>query len=74
MRGAKQSLARRWSVAIHEHPSRPEGIIYPSRLNGEINLAVYDRAIRKLRATSHSPLLKEPGFGRVLRDLKVGLQ
>ena len=74
VRGARQSLARRWSVAIHEHPVRPDGIIYPSRLNGEINLAVYDRAIRKLRATSHGPLLKELGFAQVLRDLKVGLQ
>lgn len=72
--GSKQSLARRWSLAIHEHPSKPDGIIYPSRLNGETNVAVYDRAILKLRAIAHGELLSEIGLGKVLRDLKVGLQ
>ncbi len=73
VRGAKQSLARRWSVAVHEHPNKPDGIIYASRLNGEVNIAVYDRAIYKLRVSSHRPLLKELGLALVLRDLKVGL-
>ncbi|MEO5325217.1 RES family NAD+ phosphorylase [Mesorhizobium sp. CC13] len=73
-RGSKQSLARRWSVAIHDHPAQPDGIIYPSRLNGETNLAIYGRAVPKLRAVTHGPLLKEPGLAAVLRDLKVGVQ
>ncbi len=73
VRGASQTLARRWSLAIHEHPAQPDGIIYPSRLNGEVNLAVYDHAMDKLRATSHHPLLKGPGLAQVLRGLKVGL-
>ena len=73
-RGSKQSLARRWSLAIHEHPFQPDGIIYPSRLNGETNLAVYDRAIMKLSAVAHNELLSEIGLAKVLRDLKVGLQ
>lgn len=34
-RGSKQGLARKWSVAFHEHPAQPDGIIHPSRLNGE---------------------------------------
>lgn len=74
VRGSKQSSARRWSLAIHEHPSQPDGIVYPSRLNGETNLAVYDRAIPKLRAIERRELLSEPGLAKVLRDLKVGLQ
>lgn len=73
-RSSKQSLARRWSLAIHEHPARPDGIIYPSRLNGETNLAIYDRAIPKLRAVRHGELLKEIGLAAVLRGLRVGLQ
>lgn len=73
-RGSKQSLARRWSLAIYAHPAQPDGIIYPSRLNGETNLAVYDRAVRKLRSVRHDTLLKEAGLATVLRDLKVGLQ
>lgn len=73
-RSSKQSLARRWSLAIYEHPAEPDGIIYPSRLNGETNLAIYDRAIPKLRAVAQGKLLKSKRLARVLRDLKVGLQ
>lgn len=39
------ALARRWSLAFHGHPERPDGVIYASRLNGETCLAVYERAI-----------------------------
>ena len=46
-KAASQTLAR--SVAFHEHREKPDGIIYPSRLNGHTNLAVFDRAIIKLR-------------------------
>jgi len=73
-RGSRQSLARRWSLAIYEHPARPDGIIYPSRLNGETNLAIYDRAIPKLHSIRHGPLLQETGLATILSDLKVGLQ
>ena len=52
IRGASQSLAHRWSVAFHEHPEQIDGLIYPSRLNGETNLAIYERAVSKLAPTS----------------------
>lgn len=74
VRGSKQSLARQWSVAFHDHPAQLDGIIYPSRLNGETNLAIYDRAIGKLSVASSGPLLKQPALAHVLRDLRVGLQ
>ncbi len=74
VRGSKQSLARLWSVAFHEHPAQADGIVYPSRLNGETNLVIYDRAIGKLVALSSGPLLRQPGLARVLRDLKLGLR
>jgi hypothetical protein len=73
VRGSKQSLAQQWSLAFHDHPAQPDGIIYPSRLNGEANLAIYDRAIGKLTAQSTGPLLRQHGLALVLRDLKVGL-
>jgi RES domain len=72
-RGARQRLARLWSVAFHTHPSGPDGILYPSRLNGETNLAVYDRAISKLRTANTSPLIAAAGLAGVLNDLKVAL-
>ena len=51
-----QSLAQRWSVAFHDHPEQPDGILYPSRLNEERCIALYARAIPKLKATA-TPLL-----------------
>lgn len=49
IRPKRQSLARKWSLAFCEHPSRPDGMIYPSRLNGATNLAIYDRSVGKLQ-------------------------
>jgi RES domain len=73
VRGSDQSLARRWSVAFHTHPSGPDGVIYPSRLNNEVNLALYDRAIGKMAAVDKRPLLAATGLGSVLNALKAGL-
>jgi hypothetical protein len=68
-----QGLARAWSVAFHDHPAVPDGIIYPSRLNEETNIAVYGRAVSKLSATRVLPLLSAPGFADVLNSLRVAL-
>jgi hypothetical protein len=72
-RSSKQALARAWSVEFYRHPSAPDGIIYASRLNGETNLAIYDRAVSKLRAHPEVPLIRAPGLAGVLNDLKVAL-
>lgn len=72
-RSSQQSVARKWSVAFHEHVERADGIIYPSRLNTQTNLAIYDRSIAKLRAVRTMDLLRAPGLARVLDDLKVAL-
>jgi hypothetical protein len=47
--------------------------IYPSRLNGETNLAVYDRAVRKLVAPRTHILRRAPGLAQVLDDLAVAM-
>lgn len=73
VRAQRQNLARRWSLALHEHPSQPDGIIYPSRLNGGTNLAVYDRAIGKLQPKRVVTLLGAPGLAGVFEDFRVGL-
>lgn len=72
-RASKQTLARKWSVAFHEHPSRPDGIIYTSRLTGQTNLAIYDRAISNLRAFRVRRLIDVPELATVLDDLAVEL-
>lgn len=72
-RASYQSLARAWSVAFHEHPDSPDGIIYPSRLNLETNLAIYDRAVPKLASHSVTPLIGATGLASVLNDLAVAI-
>jgi hypothetical protein len=72
-RASKQRLARAWSVAFHDHPEKPDGIVYSSRLNSETNLAIYNRAIGKLTAHRKTPLIDAKGLAAVLNDLKVAL-
>ncbi|MER9056687.1 RES family NAD+ phosphorylase [Mesorhizobium sp. M0910] len=73
VRAQRQNLARRWSLAFHQHPSEPDGIIYPSRLNGATNLAIYDRSIGKLQPKRVVTLLGALGLAQVLEDFRVGL-
>lgn len=73
VRAQRQNLARQWSLAFHQHPSEPDGIIYPSRLNGATNLAIYDRSIGKLQPKRVVTLLGALGLARVLEDFRVGL-
>ena len=68
-----QALARAWSVAFHEHRSKPDGLLYPSRLNEETNIAVYGRAVGKLGVVGVWPLIAAPGFADVLDGLRVAL-
>lgn len=73
VRASAHTLSRVWSAALHDHPAKVDGIIYPSRLNDEVNLAVFERAVPALRAVQTSPLITAPGFASVLNDLKVAL-
>lgn len=73
VRAQRQNLARRWSVVFYEHPSKPDGIMYPSRLNGATNLAIYDRATEKLQPKRVVTLLGALGLTQVLEDFRVGL-
>lgn len=72
-RASDQRLARAWSAAIREHPARPDGIVYSSRLNGQTNLAVFERAIPKLRVAKMTPLMDAPGLSVALDELLVAL-
>jgi hypothetical protein len=70
---SRQSLARSWALAFHEHQSLPDGIIYPSRLNGHTNVAVFGRAVSKLAPVRVMPLIGAPGLAAVINDLRVSL-
>lgn len=70
-----QTLARTWSAAFHAHPDRPDGVLYPSRLNKERCLAVYDRALGALETASTSPLLdRRAELAATLDDLEIALR
>ena len=73
VRGSRQGLARHWSVAFHDHPAGIDGIIYPSRLNNETNLAIYGRSVPKLEPHSNYGLKRAPGMADVLDDFLVAL-
>jgi hypothetical protein len=72
-RSSRQALSRKWSVVFHDHPRKVDGIIYASRLNGENNLAIYDRAIGKLELLRDGDLKHAPGLAEVLDDFLVAL-
>jgi hypothetical protein len=72
-KSSRQRLARSWSLAFHEHQSLPDGIIYPSRLNGHTNIALFGRAVSKLAPVRVMPLIGAPGLAAVINDLRVSL-
>jgi hypothetical protein len=72
-KSSRQSLARSWALAFHEHQSLPDGIIYPSRLNGHTTIAIFGRAVSKLAPARVMPLIGAPGLAAVINDLRVSL-
>jgi hypothetical protein len=69
-----QSLARRWSVTFHDHSDEPDGVLYPSRLNEERCIALYARAIGKVKAAATPRLLDcRSELAAILDDLEIAL-
>lgn len=69
-----QALARQWSAAFHAHPDRPDGVYYPSRLNEERCIALYDRALGKLEVVETPRLIAcEDELAGILDDLEIAL-
>lgn len=57
-RAREHRLGQLWSRAIWLNEARPDGIVYESRLNGETNIAIYDRALSKLRVNNVRPMVE----------------
>lgn len=72
-RGSDQTLARAWALAVYQHPAAADGIVYQSRLNGEVNVAVFDRAVPSLRAVKVESLMAARDLASVLNDFKVAI-
>lgn len=50
VRARRHALGQKLSLELYRHPDSIDGLCYPSRLNQDENVAVYDRAIHKLIA------------------------
>ena len=69
------AVAQQWSRAIHDHPTAPDGIAYRSNHdNGELCVALFERAGARLRAADPQPIMQDRGrLAMLLARYKVGL-
>jgi hypothetical protein len=69
------AIAQLWSRAIYDHPAAPDGVAYRSNHdNGELCVALFDRAEPSLATVSTSPLTKDrPRLAGMLQRYDVGL-
>jgi hypothetical protein len=69
-----QTLSRMWSAAFHAHAEDVDGIYYPSRLNEERNIALYQRGVAKFRQVSTPRLLEcRSELASVIQDLNLAI-
>ena len=74
VRAADPALGQQWGLAFWSHASQPDGVLYPSRLNNEPNIAVFDRALPKLGVGSVSSLLsRRTELAAVIRELGLAI-
>lgn len=73
VRAQSHRLGQRASLAVYRHPDSPDGIWYQSRLNGDENIAVYDRAVGKLSAGQRRPLGSCPELTVILDRYRIAL-
>ncbi len=75
--GDDYGLSHRWSKAIHDHPSQPDGILYRARHDpSRLSAAIFERVAPVLTVRSDTTFL-DPAYaeqlGRILDDYKFGL-
>jgi hypothetical protein len=73
VRASSHRLSQRASLAVYRRADRLDGFWYPSRLNGDDNLAVYDRAVPKLSAGPRRKLSMCPELAPILDAYRVAL-
>jgi hypothetical protein len=69
-----QTTAQLWSAAFHAHPQGVDGVYYPSRLNEERNIALYERALPKLKARATPRLIecRDP-LAEIINDFELSV-
>ena len=73
VRATSHRLGQRASLAVYQRAGPLDGIWYPSRLNGDENLAVFDRAVMKLSAGARRKLGSCPELAPILTAYRVVL-
>jgi len=73
VRAQSHRLGQRISRVLHDHPLRPDGLCYPSRLNGGDSIAVYDRAVPKLIAGPRRRLSACPELASILNRYRIAI-
>jgi hypothetical protein len=67
--GTDYDLTRRWSLALHDHPRKPDGILYRARHDpSRTCAAIFDRARRVIKATRNGTLY-DAKHTRLLADI-----
>lgn len=73
-RASAQDLARIWSRALWAHDTKPDGLLYDPRLNGETNVVVFDRALPKLVTVAVPRLVDcRDDLATILTDLDLAI-
>lgn len=73
-RARSQELGRLWSRAFWSHDAKPDGIVYDSRINGETNIALYDRALAKLSVIATPELIEcRLELARIIIELDLAI-
>ena len=74
VRASSHRLGQKWSLAFWLHKQRPHGILYYSRLNDEINMALYDVALPNMRVSTTRPLLEyRTEVAGLIREFKLAI-
>ena len=75
--GPDYGLARRWARAIHDHPRRPDGLMYRARHDpSRICAAIFDRAATELTTAyegTFADAANEKLLGDILDTYRFGL-
>jgi len=74
IRASSHRLGQKWSLAFWLHKQRPHGVVYPSRLNEEIKLALYDVALPNVSVSRSRPFLEyRAEVAALIRDFKLAI-
>jgi len=74
VRASNHRWGQVWALAFWSHDIAPDGIVYPSRLNEETNIALFDRAVSKITTGEIRPLLEwRDEMAKMIRGFRLAI-